>query len=568
MERSCSTDTGCSTNSGYHWTSDQGSVVAQVSSAEVVADLDLLLTGGRTSEWGKSIVANAYDDALSVPVYCSGRTQQSEALAAAQMMMLATPEFHASNQAGQQPFNRPPPEKVVSQNRDYKAVVVVFLNGGADSYNMLIPHSNCPAKDMYAEYALVRDVAKLSLDVLDSSLINVPPGTQPCATFAVHPALSLYKRLYADEDAAFIANIGTLIEPLTKDEFTAKTKRIPPSLFAHNTQQRQTQSVHSQMMAAKGVLGRIRSALNSQQPLPYATNAYSIHGSMKMAEGDQAPNIIGHSGVGVEMFADQPIPSDQSARYYTLNARASTSIFAETFSLAITNMLNETARLGEAMAGAESNLREQFGDDKLEEQLRQVAKLISLRSVLESERDLFVVKHGDYDHHSNLDDALSEKLAIVDRALTTFVDELKGASMWNNVTIVTVSNLFHSIVLTSENLWTEILYSSDCTTRLIVSGSNSWFTGFWWAVVQVSDFGRTLTSNGIGTDHAWGGNHIIMGGAVRGGQIHGQFPDTLTSDGDLIISRGRVIPTTPWYAPNTHHVVSSQACLGHSPPHC
>ena len=132
-----------------------------------------------------------------------------------------------------------------------------------------------------------------------------------------------------------------------------------------------------------------------------------------------------------------------------------------------------------------------------------MAKLISLRSVLESERDLFVVKHGDYDHHSNLDDALSEKLAIVDRALTTFVDEMKGAEMWNNVTIVTVS-----------------------------------------------DFGRTLTSNGIGTDHAWGGNHIIMGGAVRVAQVHGQFPNTLTSDGDLIISRGRVIPTTPWYVPN------------------
>lgn len=103
-----------------------------------------------------------------------------------------------------------------------------------------------------------------------------------------------------------------------------------------------------------------------------------------------------------------------------------------------------------------------------------------------------------------------------------------------------------------------------CTVSLlikIVSGFNAWFAGFWWAVEQVSDFGRTLTSNGIGTDHAWGGNHIIMGGAVRGGQIHGQFPDTLTSDGDLIISRGRVIPTTPWCVPSTHRVVSSRGLL-------
>ena len=120
-----------------------------------------------------------------------------------------------------------------------------------------------------------------------------------------------------------------------------------------------------------------------------------------------------------------------------------------------------------------------------------------------SERDLFVVQIGGFDTHSDLGDDLAEKFAIINTALTSFVNEMKRPSvnMWNSVTIVTIS-----------------------------------------------DFGRTLTSNGVGTDHAWGGNHVIMGGAVAGGKVHGQYLDDLTDQGSRVLSRGRVIPTLPWEA--------------------
>jgi cullin-associated NEDD8-dissociated protein 1 len=66
------------------------------------------------------------------------------------------------------------------------------------------------------------------------------------------------------------------------------------------------------------------------------------------------------------------------------------------------------------------------------------------------------------------------------------------------------------------------------------------------AIATLSDFGRTITSNGIGTDHGWGGNHMLLGGSVIGGRIHGAYPSSLTEDSAQMLPRGRLIPTTPW----------------------
>ena len=128
-----------------------------------------------------------------------------------------------------------------------------------------------------------------------SSLLPIvmPSGhSQPCTKFGIHPNLEIYKSLYDQGDAAFFANIGSLVEPVTKSEFQAKSKLVPPSLFAHNTQQRQSQSVYAQNMAAKGVLGRIRDALGARQSTSLAANAYSITGSMKIVEGATVAHMI------------------------------------------------------------------------------------------------------------------------------------------------------------------------------------------------------------------------------------------------------------------------------------
>eukprot|EP00804_Cyclotella_cryptica_P011133 CCRYP_019057-RA/>CCRYP_019057-RA protein AED:0.48 eAED:0.49 QI:0/-1/0/1/-1/1/1/0/207 len=138
-------------------------------------------------------------------------------------------------------------------------------------------------------------------------------------------------------------------------------------------------------------------------------------------------------------------------------------------------------------------------DTDIAYQFQQVARIIKSRDGLESKRDAFYTAHGGYDTHSDNGVTLTALLKEVDDAIGCFAMEMKSQGVWNNVT-----------------------------------------------VISASEFGRTLTSNGLGTDHAWGGNHFIAGGNVRGGRIHGQYPDDISEDGILNIGRGRLVPTTPW----------------------
>ena len=182
-----------------------------------------------------------------------------------------------------------------SQGRDYKATVLIYLDGGLDSFNMLVPVANC-AYDLYSMYQQVRgETLALSQS---SSDIGVPSGTQPCDTFGIHEQLPLFEQLWNDGDLSFIANIGSLIEPLASvDEYKRAEKAIPSQLFSHNTQTKQAQSVHAQNPSSKGVLGRMIDALKTQDPAPFRTNAFSIAGNMKAVEGEAAAMIDRKTGV-------------------------------------------------------------------------------------------------------------------------------------------------------------------------------------------------------------------------------------------------------------------------------
>lgn len=138
-----------------------------------------------------------------------------------------------------------------------------------------------------------------------------------------------------------------------------------------------------------------------------------------------------------------------------------------------------------------------WADDEPGMQLAQVAKLIAAREQLGAERAVFFAQVGGFDTHKDTVSVLAEKLAGIDSAFAAFKAEMVAEGVWEDVALVTVS-----------------------------------------------EFGRTLTSNGAGTDHGWGGHHIILGGSVKGGTIHGEYPTDLTSASSLNVGRGRVIPTT------------------------
>jgi cullin-associated NEDD8-dissociated protein 1 len=464
----------------------------------VIAELDLLLTDGRLSTNSRRVVAAAYNEKIAQ----SGSA--AEALKKAQKLIIASPEFHATGRVVHDGPRQSPTPPLLSLDRPFRAIVVVFLVGGVDSYNLLIPHSECSRGDLYTEYAGVR--TNVALQKSELLPINVTNGTQPCGRFGMHPSLPFVHSLYEKGDATWVANIGSLVEPVTQDDYRFKRKRLPPDLFAHNVQQWCMHSVHAQYTGAKGVLGRITEALaGAVSHVPFAAQLFSLVGNIKMLEGSSPPMMI-HPKAGINRFEEFTTLAQPLANLTALKSR---SMFAETYAEALESSLRTTEAVGHILANTSLENEARFDQswmvasghsttNTIALQLKQVAKLLKIRRQLNAERAAFVTHHGSFDTHTDLGETLGFGMADMDDALLIFADELKAQGLWNNVTIVTVS-----------------------------------------------DFGRTLTSNGLGTDHAWGGNHLVIGGGVKGGQVLGQFPP-LAAESELDVGRGRLIPTTPW----------------------
>ena len=190
--------------------------------AGVVAELSLLLTAGRLSSHSASVIAAAYDVERAA-------SNAATALQSAQMLVATAAEFHTTNLVGLSSTPRRAVAVIPSKDRPYKAVIVMFMNGGCDSFNLLVPHSKCGAHDLFKEYTNIRGAAALKTSELNT--IDVPAGTQPCDEFGIHASLPNLARMYTEGNASFIASVGALVEPITKAEFLGRTKRFPSSLY-------------------------------------------------------------------------------------------------------------------------------------------------------------------------------------------------------------------------------------------------------------------------------------------------------------------------------------------------
>jgi cullin-associated NEDD8-dissociated protein 1 len=478
------------------------------SSIAVVEELDLLLMNGRMGINSKKVITDAHNATLE-----SGGSVV-DALRLAQKLAMVAPEFHATNRKTDTGALRPEPASQVSGGRPFKAIVVINLKGGADTFNMLVPHSNCVGADLFEQYTAIRsNTAIVKARLLP---INVHPGTQPCNTFGLHPELGFLQALYADGDAAMLANVGTLTHPLTVAEFKAGSPKIPPGLFGHNIQQSSVQSVHANVPTASGMLGRAIQALLTQA-VPYKSFLFSLVGNTKFLEGSIPPIIVSDwGGIARVRGLTQLLPSGSSLESYlaALTSPMSHSKFADLYSSTLDASLHTTEEFGATLASATLSTSG-FGTDAFGRSMTQIAKLLKIRPELEAERAVFVANLGGFDTHSDLDTG-DGKMAGILRSLAggvgPFVTEMKVQGLWDNVTII-----------------------------------------------LVSEFGRTLTSNGQGTDHGWGGHYAVMGGSVKGGQILGEHPTELcrcdecgpfdqctTAGMDLDIGRGRILPTLSW----------------------
>eukprot|EP00928_Gymnodinium_smaydae_P011944 TRINITY_DN1436_c0_g1_i1.p1 TRINITY_DN1436_c0_g1~~TRINITY_DN1436_c0_g1_i1.p1 ORF type:complete len:1935 (-),score=245.15 TRINITY_DN1436_c0_g1_i1:282-5306(-) len=444
---------------------------------EVVEDLNVLLTGEQLSKHSRETVKAAYLSA-----------DEGFRFQAAQEATVMTPEFHVIGRSALEQL-RPPEETVAMHNAtSYKAMVLVFLKGGVDSFNLLVP-VGCP---LYDEYRVVRQNLKLG----KSQLLEVSTAGQACSKFGVHYKLPFLKSLYDEEKAAFVSNVGALLKPLTKAQFESARRRgdACAGLFSHIDQSIGAQTLQCQLPGyeARGFGGRMADALTASG---LQTTSFSVAGMATWAQGfNTSSRIIDaqRGAVRLQNF-DRLAQVVNSITNYTYK-----NAYCEGYASQVADMIASSELLGKQLDSAEMQTN-YVSSSQFDAQLRQVALLIASREARSAERDFFYVELGGFDNHDELLQSLASQFEVLDAALRKFVTELKRQNVFDNVVLVTSS-----------------------------------------------DFGRSLTSNGKGTDHGWAGNYIVLGGAVQGGRVFNAFPKSLAEGGEQDAGRGRLIPKYPW----------------------
>ncbi len=375
---------------------------------------------------------------------------------------------------------------------DYRALVCVFLFGGNDSYNMLVPRSDAE----YNAYAASRQ----NLAIAQQDLLPIQPVTSAGMDFGLHPSMASSQTLFASGAAAFVANVGPLIQPTTKDEFFQGSAVLPPQLFSHNDQQDQWLSLKGQNVSKTGWGGRmadlIRTAVSQQQ---MATNASLFGNNLFQAADDTIAYVMGPGGpLQFEGFSDvEGTPGYAQRQLFERILGANyESIFARAFADVQQRAIASAQTISSAIAAAPPLTTVFPQNSVLSTQLQTVARLIASRDRLDMQRQIFFVAAGGFDSHDNQNQDQPGLLSDVSDSMAAFY---------------------------------------NATVELGIADSVTAFTQ--------SDFGRTLTSNGDGTDHAWGGNQLVIGGAVNGQDVYGSYP-VLEIGGDEDVGGGRMIPST------------------------
>jgi uncharacterized protein (DUF1501 family) len=378
----------------------------------------------------------------------------------------------------------------------FQSLVCIFLFGGNDANNMLVPNDTAG----YANYNTIRGGGGLALTQASLLPITAKTAQNGSTLFGLHPNLPEIQGLYNSGKLAFLANVGPLVQPITRAQYLANSLTVPTNLFSHADQQAQWQTSELDGFPTTGWAGRVADAvqplLNGGATFPPIT---SMAGSAIFCTGQQTQPyaIIPGTTPGLTGFdATAPSTARLAALQQLLTLDTGVSMIQAASSIT-TNSLADSKILSAALA-ASSPLATVFPATGLGAQLLQVAQIMKVRSALGLQRQIFFCSLGGFDTHSNQIATQQSLFAQLSPAVQAF----------HNATI-------------------ELNIEQDVTT----------FT--------MSDFSRTYQpATDGGTDHAWGGIQMMVGGAVQGGDIFGTLPVFTLGGPNDVGSNGRWIPTT------------------------
>lgn len=379
---------------------------------------------------------------------------------------------------------------MAQSSANYRALVCVFLFGGNDSNNTVIPMDDASLQ----AYTSIRGSLALSASELTPTVYSVSN-----APFAFHGKLAEVASLFSSKELAVVANTGSLVQPLTKSQYQGALAPVPLNLFSHSDQQLQWQTSIAQGNSPTGWAGRVADYLASQKINSGNFPAFlSVEGNSLEGQGvtTQPVAIAPGESLTLKGFSN----ASSQARLHSLTTLLTSDnglSLAQATNNTMANSISDAAALEAALAKS-APLKTQFPATSLGSQLQQVAQIIQVQSYLGMSRQIFFCSLGGFDTHAGELETHNNLYPQLSQALAAFYAATQELAMADNVTTFTES-----------------------------------------------DFSRTFQPTTTdGSDHAWGSHHMVLGGAVQGGEIYGQFPTFELAGPNDTDTRGRWIPTT------------------------
>jgi len=407
---------------------------------------------------------------------------------------------------------------------DYKSLVCIFQAGGNDSFNMLVPRGNTE----YGEYAATRSNLALpqgSLLNLNLDAAQAGSGLEDRSDFGLHPGMSEIADMFNGTGAfagnrrlSLVSNVGTLIEPTTKTEYVNGSVEVPKALFSHVDQIEQWQTAVPQGLdELSGWAGRAADVMHSihninQTSMNVATVPMniSVSGRSALQTGQCTEQFVITPSGGLlfsqrlpGLFPNFGLMAKKNEGLDSMIGRQYTNLLEQTFADLTADSIEKQnefqATFENPGAGIEAALASvSWPASGFSSTLQAAARTIAIRDQLDLRRQTLFVQYGGWDHHGELLDTQDGMLQILSQGVSAFQEALEALGIQDDV--VTFS---------------------------------------------ASDFGRTLRSNGRGTDHAWGGNQFVFGGPVDAGHVFGTYPSLVLDSNDDVGRGGRILPSSP-----------------------